>query len=409
MRSVAVVGSGIVGLAVAARLASRGQEVVVLEKEPDVALHQTGRNSGVIHSGLYYAPGSLKARLGTAGARSMTRFAHERGVAVRTTGKLVVATAESELLALAELERRGLANGVPLRRTAPGELRDVEPHVRGVAALHVESTGIVDYPGVCRALVHDVESAGGRIRLGTRVLGARTDRGPRGPRVRVAVSPSHGRTDDDVEMLEVDALVACAGLYADRFAHACGLEPGVRIVPFRGEYFDLVGDAATIVRTPVYPVPDPRFPFLGVHLTPTLHGSVHAGPNAVLALAREGYRWRDVVVGDVLDALSWPGLWALGARTAAPGARELWRSVSTRAFVRSLQRLAPDVGRRHLVRAPAGVRAQALERDGRLVDDFRILSAPRQVHVVNAPSPAATASLEIARTVVERLDAAVAD
>ncbi|GAA4720111.1 L-2-hydroxyglutarate oxidase [Isoptericola chiayiensis] len=402
MRRIAVVGAGIIGLAVAARLAARGDDVVVLEKEQGIARHQTGRNSGVIHSGLYYAPGSLKARLGTAGAASMTRFAQERGIDVRTTGKLVVATDASELPALAELERRGTANGVPLRRVAATELSRIEPHVRGVGALHVASTGIVDYPAVCRALADDVAQHGGEVRCGVRVVGARPSSGG-GMAIDVE---SAGTGNNRAEEIVVDALVACAGLYADRFAETCGLAPDVRIVPFRGEYFDLVGDAAHVVTNPVYPVPDPRFPFLGVHLTPTLHGSVHAGPNAVLALAREGYRWRDVVPGDVFDSLSWPGLWALGAHHVVPGAREVVRSLSRRAFVRSLQRLAPMIERQHLVPAPSGVRAQALERDGRLVDDFRILTGPRQVHVLNAPSPAATASLEIARTVVQRLDEA---
>ncbi|WP_407316582.1 L-2-hydroxyglutarate oxidase [Isoptericola halotolerans] len=401
MRRIAVIGAGIVGLAVAARLSARGDDVVVLEKEPEIARHQTGRNSGVIHSGLYYAPGSLKARLGTAGAASMTRFAQERGIDVRTSGKLVVATDATELPALAELERRGTANGVPLRRVAADELHGIEPHVRGVGALHVASTGIVDYPAVCRALADDVVAHGGEVRCRARVVGARSSAPGAGMRIDVELAADDGARH---EQIAVDALVACAGLYADRFAAACGLAPDVRIVPFRGEYFDLVGDAAHVVSTPVYPVPDPRFPFLGVHLTPTLHGTVHAGPNAVLALAREGYRWRDVVPGDVVESLTWPGLWSLGARHVVPGAREVVRSLSRRAFVRSLQRLAPLIERRHLVPAPSGVRAQALERDGRLVDDFRILTGPRQVHVLNAPSPAATASLEIARTVVQHLD-----
>ncbi|WP_159798134.1 L-2-hydroxyglutarate oxidase [Puerhibacterium puerhi] len=399
---VTVVGAGILGLAVAARLASRGDDVVVVDKEPDVATHQTGRNSGVIHSGLYYAPGSLKARLGVAGSRSMTAFAREHGVRVDVCGKLVVATSDAEVARLRTLAERGTANGVAgLRWLDPAEARKVEPEVRCVAALHVPPTGIVDYRGVCAVLADQVRSAGGEVRLGTAAVAART-RHDGGPGARVQVRLADGAT------LVADALVACAGLHADRFARACGVDPGARVVPFRGEYYELAPDAVGLVRGLVYPVPDPRFPFLGVHLTRTLAGGVHAGPNAVLALAREGYRWRDVVPADVADSLRWPGLWRLAARHAVPGAREVARSASRRLFARSVARLVPAVRPQDLVPAPAGVRAQALGRDGRLVDDFLVADGPRQVHVVNAPSPAATASLEIARYVEQRLDATVA-
>ena len=395
MTRVVVVGAGIVGLAVAARLAGRGDEVVVVDKEPDIALHQTGRNSGVIHSGLYYAPGSFKAAMSAAGARSMTAYARSRGIPVRTCGKLVVATEEHELPGLHRLAQRAEANGVDARLVTPAEARDYEPHVRCVGALRVESTGIVDYPGVCRALVEDIEAGGGRVRLGEAVVAIRTS----GRR-------AHVRTDQADH--EADAVVACAGLHADRLARASGIDPEARIVPFRGEYFELAPGAAGLVRGLVYPVPDPRFPFLGVHLTRMIDGAVHAGPNAVLALAREGYTWSTVSTRDVVDAATWPGMWRLARRNVAPGAAEVLRSLSARAFARSLARLVPAITVADLRLAPAGVRAQAIRRDGTLVDDFLVKSAPRQVHVLNAPSPAATASFEIAHHVVRRLDAVLA-
>jgi len=393
-----VVGTGIVGLAVAARLAERGDEVTVIDKEDALARHQTGRNSGVIHSGLYYAPGSLKATMAAAGARSMVAYARDRGVAVDVCGKLVVATEPDEVPGLRKLAERAVANGVPARRVDPDEAREHEPHVRSVAALRVESTGIVDYPGVCRALAADVEAAGGRILLGEEIVAARTVEDRPGTRGRVEVRTT--RADR-----EADALVVCAGLHADRVARACGLEPEARIVPFRGEYFELTPEAGELVRGLVYPVPDPRFPFLGVHLTRGIEGHVHAGPNAVLALAREGYTWHDVSPRDLADSLAWPGLWRLAARNLVPGAAEVGRSLSRQAFARSLARLVPGITAADLVPAPAGVRAQALRRDGALVDDFLVQTTGRQVHVLNAPSPAATASLEIARHIVEQLDA----
>jgi L-2-hydroxyglutarate oxidase len=400
MSHVVVVGTGIVGLAVAARLAARGDEVTVLDKEDGLARHQTGRNSGVVHSGLYYAPGSLKATMAAAGARSMVAYARSRGVAVDVCGKLVVATGPEELPGLQKLAERAVANGVPARRVTPAEAREHEPHVRALAALRVDSTGIVDYPGVCRALAADVTAAGGRIVLGEELLAARTVADAPGTRGRREV-----RTDNADR--EADALVVCAGLHADRVARACGLEPEARIVPFRGEYYELTPEAGDQVRGLIYPVPDPRFPFLGVHLTRGIEGHVHAGPNAVLALAREGYTWRDVSPRDLADSLAWPGLWRLAARNVVPGAAEVGRSLSTRAFARSLARLVPGITASDLVPAPSGVRAQALRRDGGLVDDFLVQTAGRQVHVLNAPSPAATASLEIARHIVERLDAAL--
>ncbi|WP_456789392.1 L-2-hydroxyglutarate oxidase [Cellulomonas sp. P5_C5] len=392
MARIVIVGTGIVGLAVAARLAQRGDDVVVLDKEHRLAAHQTGRNSGVIHSGLYYAPGSLKARMSRAGARSMAAFAAEHGVATERTGKLVVATDDAQVPALHKLAERAKANEIEATLLSPAAAREHEPHVRAVAALHVPSTGIVDYRGVCDALARTVVEHGGEIRLGTVVAAARTQ----GAHVVVETS------DGDVTG---DAFVNCAGLFSDRLAAASGLTPDARIVPFRGEYFELVPERSDLVRGLIYPVPDPRFPFLGVHLTKMVGGSVHAGPNAVLALAREGYRWSDVNVRDVVDALSWPGLWRLGARNLRPGAQEVLRSLSRTRFAASLAELVPEITAADLVPSAAGVRAQAMRRDGTLVDDFLVQRAPRQVHVLNAPSPAATAALEIAAHLVDEVDA----
>ena len=391
---VIVVGGGIVGLATARALVRRGDEVTVLEKEAALATHQTGRNSGVIHSGIYYPPGSLKATMAVRGAASMTAFARDRGIPVETTGKLVVATSDRERSALHALADRAVANGVPSRLVSAAEARDYEPYVSCVEALRVETTGIVDYGEVCVAYAEDVVAGGGLVRLGTGFAGA--DTAARGL-VRVRTTTR--------ETLEADALVVCAGLYADVVARDCGIVPEARIVPFRGEYFELAQHREHLVRGLIYPVPDPRFPFLGVHLTRMVRGGVHAGPNAVLALRREGYTWRDVDLGELTDALSWPGLWRMGAKHAAPGAREVLRSLSRTAFARSLARLVPGIEARDLTPAPAGVRAQALRRDGSLVDDFLIQTGPRQVHVLNAPSPAATASLEIADHLVSQVDA----
>lgn len=392
MKHVVVVGAGIVGLATAARLTARGDRVTVLDKEPRLAAHQTGRNSGVIHSGLYYVPGSKKATMAAAGVASMTRFAAERGIALRRTGKLVVAVDADEVPRLHALNERAQANGVPATLVGPEQAREHEPYARCVEAMWVQSTAIVDYPAVCEALAEDVRAAGGEIRLGESFHTATAEG------AGVVVVETSGGT------IRADALVTCAGLYADTVTAACGLDPGARIVPFRGEYFELAEPLHHLVRGLIYPVPDPRFPFLGVHLTTMVHGGVHAGPNAVLALRREGYAWRDIDAGELAESLRWPGLWRLARRNWRPGAAEVFRSLSRPAFARALSRMVPGIEAGDLVPAPAGVRAQALARDGRLVEDFLVVGAPRQVHVVNAPSPAATASLEIAAYVVDRLD-----
>ncbi|MDQ2583190.1 L-2-hydroxyglutarate oxidase [Saccharothrix yanglingensis] len=388
MRRVVVIGGGIVGLATARELVRRGHEVVVLEKERRWAAHQTGHNSNVVHAGLYYRPGSLKARMSVAGNASIVAYARERGVPVEVCGKLVVATSADELPRLEALAERATANGVPARRVSAAEAREYEPEVAAVAALRVESTGVIDFPAVCDALVRELGEQD--LRPGTPALGIR--RALSGGGVEVA-TPS--------DVVRADALVNCAGLHSDRVARLAGVEPSATIVPFRGEYYELRPDRRHLVRGLVYPVPDPALPFLGVHLTRMLDGSVHAGPNAVLALHREGYRWRDVSLRDVLDVARFPGTWELARRFARTGAEEVLRSLSRRRFAASLARLVPAVGEDDLVRAGAGVRAQAMRADGSLVDDFLIDTAPRQVHVLNAPSPAATSALEIGRHVAD--------
>ena len=381
-----MVGGGILGLATAWELVGKGHTVTVLEKEPRWAAHQTGHNSNVVHAGLYYAPGSAKARMSVTGNRSMIAFAREHGVAVDVCGKLVVATDESELPALAVLAERAAANGVPARLISQAEAREHEPEVACVSALKVDSTAIIDFPAVCAALVGLLAAAGADLRLSTPALGIRPG-GSGG--VEVATGSA---------VLRADALVNCAGLHSDRIARMAGLTPRARIVPFRGEYYELRPERANLVRGLIYPVPDASLPFLGVHLTRLLDGSVHAGPNAVLALRREGYRWRDVSAADIAETVRFPGTWRLARRYGYPiGLDEVRRSLSRRRFAASLAKLVPAVGPDDIVRSGAGVRAQALLPDGSMVQDFLIETAPNQVHVLNAPSPAATCALEIGK------------
>jgi len=381
---VAIVGGGIVGLASALTLAREtGARAVVLEAENDVARHQTGHNSGVIHSGLYYKPGSLKATLCVQGARALYRLCEEEGIAHQRCGKLVVATAAEDLPRLAELERRGQANGLAgVRRLAAEEIAGVEPHAAGIAALHVPETSIVDYPAVARAYARRVEAGSGRVLTGARVTGVRRD----GP--GLVVETARGA-------VACALLVNCAGLQSDRVARLCGAEPGVRIVPFRGEYYDLAPERRSLVRGLIYPVPDPRFPFLGVHLTRRVDGSVEAGPNAVLALKREGYRWRDVSARDLAATAAWPGTWRLAARFWRIGVYEVRRSLSKAVFVHDLRELVPEIRPADVHRSGSGVRAQAVDAQGGLVDDFHIVRSERAIHVLNAPSPGATASISI--------------
>lgn len=388
-----VIGGGILGLAVAERITRDrpGAEVTVLEKEAGWARHQTGRNSGVIHSGLYYAPGSKKALMCRAGAASMVAFAQEEGIAHEVCGKLVVATREDELPGLARLRDRGRANGLVVHELTGEQAREHEPHVAARAALHVPSTGIIDYGEVCAALVRRLERAGAGLVLGAQVLAA----------VRFGADTVVRTSQGD---FAADRVVSCAGLHGDEVARRLGHRPSARIIPFRGEYFELVPEASHLVRHLVYPVPDPDFPFLGVHLTRGVGGHVHAGPNAVLAFAREGYGWGTVRPRELAQTLAYPGFWRLARRNYREGAREMARSASRHLFGDSLRRLVPEVRDEHLVPAPAGVRAQAMKRDGGLVDDFLIERSGNVVHVLNAPSPAATSSLEIARHLVGLLD-----
>ena len=389
---VVVIGAGIVGLATGRALVRRGYRVTVLDKESDTATHQTGNNSGVIHSGLYYAPGSLKATLAVSGSVSMRDFAREHDLPVDVCGKLVVATTHAQVPALRALAERGAVNGVPCRMITADEAREHEPAVRAVAALRVESTGIVDYRAVCATLRREIEDAGSEVMLGAEVI---------------AISGSvevRCRTGQSETLVAADLLVNCAGLHSDRIARMAGVTPAVRILPFRGEYFELAPQYSHLVRGLIYPVPDPTLPFLGVHLTRMIDGTVHAGPNAVLALAREGYRWRDIAPRDVADALAWPGLWRLGRRYWRTGAQEVARSVSSARFLASLRELVPDLPSDSLVPTHAGVRAQAVHRSGALVDDFYYEQRPGQVHVLNAPSPAATAALGIAEHIVGQLE-----
>jgi len=383
---VAVVGAGILGLATARRLlAGRpGLRLAVLEREPEPAAHQTGHNSGVVHSGVYYAPGSLKARLCVAGKEALERYVAERGLALERCGKVIVALEEAELPRLAELERRARANGVPgLRVLGPEELREVEPNAAGIRALHAPGTAIVDYRQVAAALAEDVRAAGGELLLGTAVAGL-----AEGAR-SVALETTRGA-------LEAGAVVACAGLQSDRVAALSGVRPPVRIVPFRGDYYTLRPRARELVRGLLYPVPDPAFPFLGVHFTRTVDGRVIAGPNAVLALARERYGRAGVSLRDVASTLGYPGFWRFARRHLRFGAGELYRDLSRRAYVRELRRYLPALGEDDVEFGPSGIRAQALAPDGKLVDDIVLERRGRVLHVLNAPSPAATASLAIA-------------
>lgn len=392
VRTIAVIGGGIIGLAVARELTRRGNQVTVLEKEDRLAAHQTGNNSNVAHAGLYYPPGSFKARMSVAGNQSIVRYARERGVDADVCGKLVVATSDAELPALHRLAERANANGVPAKLIDPAEAREYEPEVACVKALRVESTAVIDFPGVCDALAADLAESGTDVRLGTRVYSI-SRRVPGGVELHTSSGP-----------VKADALINCAGLHADRIARLAGLTPRTKIVPFRGEYYELRPERRDLVRGLIYPVPDPALPFLGVHLTRMLDGSVHAGPNAVLALRREGYRWSDVSVRDTAEALRFGGTWRLASRFRRTAVDEVRRSLSRRRFAASLARLVPAIGPDDIVRCGSGVRAQALRPDGTLVEDFLIERVSYQVHVLNAPSPAATCALEIASHIASTLD-----
>lgn len=380
-----LIGGGIVGLATALALTARRRElqVAIVEKGAEVGTQQTGHNSGVIHSGLYYKPGSLKARLCVEGARRMVAFCEANGIPYQAIGKLVLATTQDEVAKLDELQRRGEANGVPgLRRLRSPAYREIEPNAAGVEALHVPGTGIVDYHRVAEAMAAVLKSRGVDLLLGTQLQAVH----PESQGLRLLT------TQGD---LGADLLVNCAGLHSDHVARLMGVEPHLQIVPFRGEYYFLRPESAGQVRGLIYPVPDPALPFLGVHLTRTIHGTVEAGPNAVLAFAREGYTRSTLYWPELRETLRFSGFRALARRYWRTGVYEYYRSFSKRAFARSLQRLVPSVRESDLDAGGAGVRAQAVTDQGQLVDDFRIAEGPHAIHVLNAPSPAATASLAI--------------
>lgn len=386
-----VIGGGLVGLGTAWALHRRQPDrpLILLEKEAEVGTHQTGRNSGVLHSGIYYTPGSLRARLCREGADRMAAFCTAEGLPFTRCGKVIVATRPEELPRLEALATRAQANGLEARRLSPEELAEHEPHAAGLAALHLPSTGVVDFRAVARRLREKLAAGGVEVRLGCEA----TELEPRGEGVRVRWRGGE---------VWADHVVACAGLHADR-VHGLQAPPPLRILPFRGEYHQLTPEGAALVRGLIYPVPDPALPFLGVHLTRGIHGDVEAGPNAVLAMAREGYSWADLQGRDLAEILSYPGFWRLARAHAATGAYEVLRSFSKRLLLRDLRRLVPALEEGHLVPGPAGVRAQAVHPSGALADDFVVARAGRCLHVLNAPSPAATASLAIGEYLADAL------
>lgn len=387
----AVVGGGIVGLATALALARRlpRLRIVLIEKEGSLCRHQTGHNSGVIHSGIYYRPRSLKADLCVRGGRQMVAFCQGRGIPLQRCGKVVVALDPAEVPRLEELHHRGQANGVPdLRLISPEELREIEPNAAGIRALHVPGVWIVDFARVAAEMAAEAEGLGVELRTGTRLLGARPAPG------RLALLTTGGN-------LSCRLLINCAGLHADRVARSSGARLQMQILPFRGEYYELTPPKRSLVRGLIYPVPDPRFPFLGVHLSRRVDGRVEAGPNAVLALKREGYRKSDADLRDIAEMALYPGFWRMASRHWRTGLMECWRSLSAGAFLRSVQRLVPCLQPGDLLPAGAGVRAQALDLRGGLLDDFHIVQAEGALHVCSAPSPAATASLAIGERIAD--------
>jgi len=387
-----VIGGGIVGISTAYHLcqAYPRSRVLLLEKESGPARHQTGRNSGVIHSGIYYKPGSFKAKFARSGARSMVEFCQDHGISHQVCGKVIVATQASELPLLDNLYQRGQQNGVPVEMVSAERVREIEPHVRCVAGLLVKSTGITSYVEVCRKFLQLIEAAGGEVQFGQPVQRIQQHNG-----VKVIETAAGD--------FEAKFVINCAGLHSDRVARMAGDDPGARIVPFRGEYFQLVPQRRHLVNTLIYPVPNPDFPFLGVHFTKMIDGSVHAGPNAVLALKREGYHKSDFNLRDFSETMAFGGFWKLIRKNLGEGMKEMHRSFFKSAFVRSLQQLIPDIRSEDLVPCEAGVRAQALLNDGRLVDDFLMVRGNATLHVCNAPSPAATAALEIGKAIVQQL------
>ena len=388
-----IVGGGIVGLATAWRLqqARPGLKVLLLEKEPGLGRHQTGNNSGVLHAGLYYKPGSAKAQLAVEGLQQMLAFCQEHHIAHDQCGKIVVATASEELPRLETLWDRGNANGLKgLRKLTPEQIKEIEPHAAGIAAVHVPQEGIVDYPAVAEKLGELIRKGDGEVRLGARVTRLR---------------PANGAwvAQSDAGDFHAKFVVTCGGLHADRLVKASGARPTAKIVPFRGEYFKLRPERQPLVRNLIYPVPDPKFPFLGVHFTRLIHGGIEAGPNAVLAFAREGYRWTQINPRDLAEAMFFPGLWRFLAAYPSMCGYEVRRSLSKREFTRSLQKLVPEIQVGDLAPGGAGVRAQAMLPEGKLVEDFHFEEGRGILHVLNAPSPAATASLAIGQRIARKV------
>lgn len=387
-----IIGGGIVGLSTGMTLGQRypNARIVVLEKESSWAFHQTGNNSGVIHSGIYYKPGSFKAKFCRQGSRSMVEFCQEHGIDHEVCGKVIVATESRELPLLENLYQRGLKNGLNVTKITAAAVKEIEPHVRCIAGIQVPTTGIVDYKQVCQKYADLFRSQGGELRLNTKVE-------------KITETTKGQVLETNSGTFETHFVVNCAGLHSDRVAKLGQVNPEAKIVPFRGEYYELVPEKRHLVKTLIYPVPNPDFPFLGVHFTRMIDGSVHAGPNAVLSFKREGYKKTDFDLQDFTETMTYPGFWRLAAKNAGEGIQEIIRSLSKAAFVRSLQRLIPEVQADDLIPTHAGVRAQALKPDGKLVDDFLIVRGENSLHVCNAPSPAATSSIEIGKAIAEQI------
>ncbi len=392
MYDFAIIGGGIVGLSTSMALAERYPQarILVLEKENQVAFHQTGNNSGVIHSGIYYKPGSFKAKFSRDGCRSMVQFCQEHNIDHEVCGKVIVATSAEELPRLENLYKRGLENGLDVKRITSEEVKEIEPHVASVAGIWVASTGIVNYKQVCQKYAEIILKGGGEIKFNTKVE-------------KIVSSGKNWVLETSDGSFETHFVINCAGLYSDRVAKLGNVDPQAKIIPFRGEYYELTPEKRHLVKGLIYPVPNPDFPFLGVHFTRMIDGTVHAGPNAVLSMKREGYKKTDFNLGDFAEVMSYPGFWKLAAKHSNEGIKEIIRSFSKAAFVKSMQKLIPEVTASDVVPTHAGVRAQALMNDGKLVDDFLIVKGQNSVHVCNAPSPAATSSIEIGKAVAAEI------
>jgi L-2-hydroxyglutarate oxidase len=388
-----IVGGGIVGLSTGLALIRRNPKtkLLILEKEGVLAFHQTGHNSGVIHSGIYYKPGSLKARFSKEGSRKLIEFCEKHDIDFEICGKVIVATEKEELPLLQNLYKRGLDNGLNIAMIDKHELQSIEPHVNGLAAIHVKSAGIVDYQKVANKFAELIQENGGEIQLNCRVENIEETSDT------VVVECANNKT------FKARYLINCAGLHSDRIAQLNGLTTGMKIIPFRGEYYKLKPEKKYLVKNLIYPVPNPKFPFLGVHFTRMIDGEIHAGPNAVLSFKREGYKKSDFNLKDVAEMLTYPAFWKMASKNMREGLKEIVRSFSKTVFVRSLQRLIPEIREKDVVPAGSGVRAQALTKDGKLIDDFFIVSNKRSIHILNAPSPAATASISIGQAIVEKI------